>query len=131
MLQAVQRLAGTAVALGIVPMGTGNLLATNLGVPKRLPDAVEVLLQGSRRQIDVGRVKIGSKERVFSVACGIGFDAKVMEYARQFVPPNKASKAVGRIKRAVQTGAEIPFESALALERGAEHRLLRHGLGPH
>ena len=40
-----------------------------------------------------------------------------MEYARQFCPPNKAAKAVGRIKRAVQTGWEIPMESALAVER--------------
>ena len=42
---------------------------------------------------------------------------EVMEYARQFCPPNKAAKAVGRIKRAVQTGWEIPMESALAVER--------------
>jgi enoyl-CoA hydratase/carnithine racemase len=41
----------------------------------------------------------------------------VMEYARQFCPPNKAAKAVGRIKRSVQTGWEIPLEAALALER--------------
>jgi enoyl-CoA hydratase/carnithine racemase len=41
----------------------------------------------------------------------------VMEYARQFCPPNKASRAVGRIKRAVQTGWEIPIEAGLALER--------------
>jgi enoyl-CoA hydratase/carnithine racemase len=41
----------------------------------------------------------------------------VMEYARQFCPPNKASKAVGHIKRAVQTGWELPMESALAIER--------------
>ena len=42
---------------------------------------------------------------------------RVMEYARQFCPPNKAAKAVGRIKRAVQTGWEIPLEAGLALER--------------
>jgi enoyl-CoA hydratase/carnithine racemase len=36
---------------------------------------------------------------------------QVMDYARQFVPPNKASKAVGRIKRAVQTGWDLPVES--------------------
>ena len=46
-----------------------------------------------------------------------GFMDNVMEYARQFCPPNKAAKAVGRIKRAVQTGWEIPMESALAVER--------------
>jgi enoyl-CoA hydratase len=45
-----------------------------------------------------------------------------MDYARQFCPPNKAAKAVGRIKRAVQTGWEIPLEAGLALER--EHQQL-------
>ncbi len=45
------------------------------------------------------------------------FMEQVMDYARQFCPPNKAAKAVGRIKRAVQTGWEIPLEAGLALER--------------
>jgi enoyl-CoA hydratase/carnithine racemase len=46
-----------------------------------------------------------------------GFMDRVMDYARQFCPPNKAAKAVGRMKRAVQTGWEIPLEAGLALER--------------
>jgi enoyl-CoA hydratase len=46
-----------------------------------------------------------------------GFMENVMEYARQFCPPNKAAKAVGHIKRSVQTGWELPMESALAVER--------------
>jgi len=54
-----------------------------------------------------------------------GFIEKVMEYAKQFVPPGKASKAVGRIKRAVQTGCEIPFETALALERELQQQLFQ------
>ena len=41
----------------------------------------------------------------------------VLGYARQFCPPNKAALAVGRIKRAVQSGWEVPIESGLALER--------------
>src|SRR3989442_8038327 len=41
----------------------------------------------------------------------------VMEYAKQFVPPNKASRAVGRIKRAVVTGSEVGFGEALGIER--------------
>src|SRR5207237_2647559 len=54
-----------------------------------------------------------------------GFMENVMEYARQFCPPNKAAKAVGRIKRAVQTGWEIPLESALALERENQQLLFQ------
>ena len=48
-----------------------------------------------------------------------------MLYARQFCPPNKASKAVGRIKRSVQSGAEVPFESALAIERELQQQLFK------
>jgi len=78
-LQVVQSLGDTEVALGIVPMGTGNLVATNLGVPKRLESAVTVLLEGERRTIDLGRVKTGRKDMLFAVACGVGFDAEVMK----------------------------------------------------
>jgi enoyl-CoA hydratase/carnithine racemase len=48
-----------------------------------------------------------------------------MEYAHSFCPPNKASKAVGRIKRAVQTGWELPIESGLALERELQQQLFQ------
>src|SRR5690348_1658604 len=47
----------------------------------------------------------------------------VMSYARQFCPPNKASRAVGRIKRAVVTGAEVPFAEALGIERELQQLL--------
>jgi enoyl-CoA hydratase len=47
----------------------------------------------------------------------------VMDYARQFCPPNKASRAVGRIKRSVVTGIEIPFAEALGLERELQQLL--------
>jgi enoyl-CoA hydratase len=53
------------------------------------------------------------------------FMDNVLEYARQFCPPNKAAKAVGRIKRAVQTGWEIPMESALAVERENQQLLFQ------
>src|SRR5437868_4266339 len=63
-----------------------------------------------------------------------GWWERVMEYARGFCPPNKAAKAVGRIKRAVQSGWEVPFESALALERELQQQLFqsedaKEGLG--
>jgi enoyl-CoA hydratase/carnithine racemase len=47
----------------------------------------------------------------------------VQAYARQFVPPAKASKAVGRIKRCVQSGVEVGFQDALALEREMQQQL--------
>lgn len=51
------------------------------------------------------------------------FWESVMSYARQFCPPNKAARAVGRIKRSVVSGAEIPFQEALALERELQQLL--------
>ena len=48
---------------------------------------------------------------------GRTFRDAVLEYARQFTPPAKASRAVGRMKRAVQSGAESGFLEGLALER--------------
>jgi enoyl-CoA hydratase/carnithine racemase len=49
----------------------------------------------------------------------------VLEYARQFTTPDKAARAVGRIKRSVQSGAEIPFEYGLALERELQQQLFQ------
>ena len=60
-----------------------------------------------------------------SIIEGDDFMGQVHEYARQFCPPNKAAKAVGRIKRAVQSGAEIPFESAMTLERELQQQLFQ------
>lgn len=51
------------------------------------------------------------------------FWARVMDYAAQFVPPGKATAAVGRIKRSVVTGAELPLGEALALERELQQLL--------
>jgi YegS/Rv2252/BmrU family lipid kinase len=78
-LQVVNALAETDVALGIIPKGTGNLLAGNLGIPHKLEGAVDVIVTGHRRRIDLGRVTIDGKERDFAVACGVGFDARVMQ----------------------------------------------------
>jgi enoyl-CoA hydratase/carnithine racemase len=47
----------------------------------------------------------------------------VLLYARSFCPPNRASLGVGLIKRAVQSGAELPLEAGLALERELQARL--------
>jgi len=72
-------LTGTHAALGIIPMGTGNLLAGNLGIPSRVDEAARTVISGTRRIIDVGRVTVDAKSYVFAVACGIGLDADVMD----------------------------------------------------
>lgn len=98
------------VNLGVLP-GTGGTqrLSRLLGKSK----AIEMMVIGKTFSFDEAR-ELGLVNEVFE---GEGFMDRMMEYARQFCPPNKAVKAVGRIKRAVQTGWEIPIEAGLALER--------------
>jgi diacylglycerol kinase family enzyme len=77
-IEAASPLVGTDVALGIVPGGTGNLLAGNLGIPRRAAAAARVLAAGQARRIDLGIVEMAGVTRYFAVACGTGFDAHVM-----------------------------------------------------
>ena len=63
--------------MAIVPAGTANLFASNLGIPKHIDAAVEVGLNGARRKLDVGRLN-GEK---FAVMAGVGFDARVIRDA--------------------------------------------------
>jgi diacylglycerol kinase (ATP) len=76
--QVATKLVGTGVALGIVPTGTGNLFARNIGIPDDRRKAIDALVHGEVRMVDVGMVHVGSKRLAFTVACGIGFDADVM-----------------------------------------------------
>jgi YegS/Rv2252/BmrU family lipid kinase len=78
-------LAGTGVAVGVVPAGTGNLLARNLGIPLYLQAAVETALHGQDRAIDLVRIcgdGIAEDEH-FMVMAGMGFDAAIMEGANE------------------------------------------------
>jgi diacylglycerol kinase (ATP) len=77
--QVVNAIAGSRATLGIIPKGTGNLLAGNLDIPQQIDKAIDVLLTGEPRTIDLGRVALDGDDRDFAVACGIGFDATVMD----------------------------------------------------
>ncbi|ANH37832.1 Diacylglycerol kinase [Nocardioides dokdonensis FR1436] len=73
-------LAGTGIPVGIVPAGTGNLLARNLGIPLYLRAAIDVALTGQDRAIDMVSVEGDGLERThFMVMAGMGFDAAIME----------------------------------------------------
>ncbi len=78
-LHVAPELAKTKMALGIIPTGTGNLLAGNLGIPHDVKNAVRTIVNGRHRQIDLGRLTVDGATYDFSVACGIGFDAEVMD----------------------------------------------------
>ena len=78
-------LAGTGVSVGVVPAGTGNLLARNLGVPLFLQAAVDVALNGQDRAIDLVKVSGDGipEDEHYMVMAGMGFDAAVMEGANE------------------------------------------------
>src|ERR1051326_2667107 len=107
------------VSLGVLP-GTGGTqrLTRLIGKSK----AIELMAAGELFDFAKGE-SLGLVNRIIDAADGVDFMTQVFDYAKQFTTPNKASRAVGRIKRAVQTGAEIPFESALALERELQQQL--------
>ncbi|WP_028062262.1 diacylglycerol/lipid kinase family protein [Solirubrobacter soli] len=70
-------MAGGDAELGVLPAGTSNLFATNLGIPKDIQRAVAIGLRGTTRKLDVGRFK---GER-FAVMAGAGFDADMIRDA--------------------------------------------------
>ena len=98
------------VNLGVLP-GTGGTQRLSRLVGKA--KAIELMALGRTFSFDEAK-ELGLVNDVFERD---GFMGKVVEYARQFCPPNKAALAVGRIKRSVQSGWEMPIESGLALER--------------
>jgi len=73
----IDAVAGDPVALAILPAGTANLFATNLGIPKDLEEAVKIGLNGDQRQLDVGLI---NREH-FGVMAGTGLDALMIRDA--------------------------------------------------
>ncbi len=104
------------VNLGVLP-GTGGTqrLARLLGKSR----AIELMTTGVTFGFEEA-LELGLVNHIYEAET---FWDSVMDYARQFVPPNKASKAVGRIKRAVCSGLEVPFGEGLAIEREMQQQL--------
>jgi enoyl-CoA hydratase/carnithine racemase len=106
------------VNLGVLP-GTGGTQRLSRLVGKS--KAIELIVTGNTFSFEEAK-EFGIVNDIFERE---DFMENVMEYAHQFCPPNKAAKAVGRIKRAVQTGWEIPLEAALAIERENQQLLFQ------
>src|SRR6266436_5924841 len=106
------------VNLGVLP-GTGGTQRLSRLVGKSR--AIELMVTGNTFSFEEAK-DMGIINDIYERD---NFMENVMEYARQFTPPNKAAKAVGNIKRAVQTGWEIPMESALAVERENQQLLFQ------
>jgi enoyl-CoA hydratase/carnithine racemase len=108
-------------ALGVLP-GTGGTqrLARLVGKAR----AIELMATGTLSSFEEAAA-MGLVNQVWGDEEGKGqtFAEAVLAYAKQFVPPNRASKAVGHIKRAVQSGLEMSLQDGLALERELQQRL--------
>jgi enoyl-CoA hydratase len=109
------------VKLGVLP-GTGGTqrLARLLGKAK----AIELMATGRLMSFDEAQA-VGLVNEVWGEEQlrGRSFRDAALDYAKQFTPPNAASRAVGHIKRAVQSGLEVGFHEGLALERELQQRL--------
>ncbi|MEO6486549.1 MAG: enoyl-CoA hydratase/isomerase family protein [Thermoanaerobaculia bacterium] len=110
------------VNLGVLP-GTGGTQRLARLVGKTA--AIQLMIEGENFDFEHAR-ELGIVNYVWPAEEeGKKWWDRVMEYAWSFCPPNKASKAVGRIKRAVQTGWEIPIEAGLAVERELQQQLFQ------
>jgi enoyl-CoA hydratase len=102
--------------------GTGGTqrLARLVGKAK----AIELMASGALMSFDEA-LALGIVNQVWGDAelKGRTFREAALDYARQFTPPNRASRAVGHIKRAVQSGIEMSIAEGLALERELQQRL--------
>jgi enoyl-CoA hydratase/carnithine racemase len=111
------------VALGVLP-GTGGTqrLARLVGKAR----AIEMMATGRLMSFDEAKA-LGLVQHVWGGddLQGASFMDAVLEYARQFTPPNKASRAVGGMKRAVQSGVEAGFLEGLSLERELQQLLFQ------
>lgn len=109
------------VSLGVLP-GTGGTqrLVRIVGKPR----AIELMATGELFSFERG-LELGLLDKIFKGDTVEAFRETVVAYAKQFTTPDRAALAVGRIKRSVQTGAEISFEAGLALERELQQQLFQ------
>ena len=106
------------VTLGVLP-GTGG--TQRLGRLLGKSRAIELMVEGRMFDFEEA-LELGLVNKSLE---GDDFFEQIMDYARQFIPPNKASRAVGRIKRAVCSGVEVPFSEGLAIERELQQLLFQ------
>ena len=106
------------VTLGVLP-GTGGTQRMARALPKN--KAIELMTEGKLLSFE-DALALGLINYIYEPE---NYWDEVMKYAKSFCPPNKASKAVGRIKRAVQSGAEVSFSESLAIERELQQLLFQ------
>jgi diacylglycerol kinase (ATP) len=122
---AIQELAGTAVPLGIIPTGTGNDMATALGLNETDPEAAaDAIVAGRTRRIDLARVtRADGSTRYFGSVLASGFDSKVNDRANAMRWPRGRARYNIAILREFLTLRGIPYEIHLSSDDGAEQRI--------
>jgi len=119
-MQAAAALVGTNTALGLLPGGTGNLLAGNLRLPTNPVKAAEVMVRGVPTPLDLGRMDRPDGVHYFAVACGAGVDARVMVETSSAMKHKWGMMAyVATTLRIIREIRSVPFEVTVD---GVEHR---------
>jgi diacylglycerol kinase family enzyme len=108
---------GTGVPLAVIPLGTGNLLARNIGLPLGLEDALEVSLGGGQRAIDAGRVN----GKMFVVMAGLGLDAHMLSGASE--PLKKRIGWLAYAISAVRHLSDRPMRVTVTADGGRPRRM--------
>jgi YegS/Rv2252/BmrU family lipid kinase len=107
----------TGVALAIIPMGTGNLLARNIGLPMGLDEALAVALGGLQQPIDAGRVN----DALFVVMAGLGLDASMLSDTSESL-----KKRLGWVAYAISTVRHLgdrPMRVSVSADGGRRRRM--------
>lgn len=113
-MQVAAAIAGSGIALGLVPGGTGNVLAGNLRLPRTTVGAARALLRARARAIDLGVVQRTDGAHYFAVAAGTGFDAELMAgTGRQQKRRWKLGAYIGRAVMTLPTVRSAPHRVVL------------------
>lgn len=123
---AIQELAGTSIPLGIIPVGTGNDTAIALGLRELDTDAaVEVIVSGATRRIDLGRVtRLDGSTVYFASVLASGFDSRVNDRANAMRWPRGGSRYTIAILMEFLTLRGLPYDVELELEDGSQERIV-------
>jgi len=111
-------LVGTPVPLGLLPGGTGNVLAGNLGIGRSFMAAADTIAEGATRIIDVGRLTTAAGSRYFAVNCAAGFAADLMagtaqRHKRRFGVAAYVGRAILMVPNLVRAATRIEVDGAV------------------
>jgi YegS/Rv2252/BmrU family lipid kinase len=113
---------GTGVPLAIIPLGTGNLLARNVGLPMGLDEALKVALGGVQQPIDAGRVN----GTLFVVMAGLGLDARMLDGTSE--PLKKRLGWLAYAISAIRHLSDRPARVTVSVDGGRRHRMRANAL---